>query len=136
MQKKSAEITLALQFISDWYVPYVPLDVEGETLMKAVKKAVKIVITGDQLTKQNADAAIELREKAKKEMDKLQGLLPAITDFHCSMNFTDLVFKELHSTSCNEAGILYQTNKSTEYLITKVPKYQKILHTIKSMSLI
>ena len=46
--------------IHDRYVPYVPTDVNGNVM----KPAVKIIITGDQLTKQNADAALRSVENA------------------------------------------------------------------------
>ena len=88
-------------------MPHIPIDVEGETIMKP---SVKIIITGDQLTKQNADAAIRLRKEEEVEGTRQTGRLTSsyIADFHCSRNFTDLVFKELYNTSSNEAGTSHQ----------------------------
>lgn len=104
-ERKSAEMIQALHYINDRYVPYFPVEVQGETIMKP---AVKIIVTGDQLTKQNADAAIRSRETARQEELKLNGLIPSIADWHCGMNFTDLMYKELYNTTSNEPGTMHQ----------------------------
>lgn len=34
-------------------------------------------------------------------MDKVEGLLSAIVDFHCAMNFTELIFRKYYKTMSN-----------------------------------
>lgn len=104
-ERKSSEMIQALQYINDRYVPYHSVEVQGETIRKP---AVKIIVTGDQLTKQNADAAIRSRDDARQDEVKLNGLITSIADWHCGMNFTDLVYKEMYNTTSNEPGTMHQ----------------------------
>ncbi|KAL7380136.1 hypothetical protein ABVT39_012435, partial [Epinephelus coioides] len=102
-----------LQHISERYVPYVPVETREGTKMKPT---VKFILAGDQLTKEKADTAVMSRKNVRKEEDNLDGLLPAIADFHYSMNFTDLIFKEFYNTTCSEPGTLYQLRNLLDHM--------------------
>ena len=105
MKKNIADMIKVLGYIHDRYVPYVPTDVNGNVM----KPAVKIIITGDQLTEQKADAALRSVENANTLHGRLNGIVTAIADFHCSMNFTDLILKEYYKTTSNaDMGTLHQ----------------------------
>lgn len=105
-EKSTADMIKILGYIDDRYVPYVPVEEDGEIIMK---QAVKIIIAGDQLTKQNSDAALRSVENANTLHGQQSGIVPAIADFHCSMNFTDLILKEYYkTTSSADMGTLHQ----------------------------
>lgn len=65
-------------------------------------------MSGDELTKQNSDKAIQDMENITLHGWQA-GIITAVADFHCSMNFTDLIYKQFYNTFSNsETGTLFQ----------------------------
>ncbi|KAK7146340.1 hypothetical protein R3I93_013931 [Phoxinus phoxinus] len=95
-EKVSADMVKAVQYINQRYVPYTSDLENGNNISKPV---VNVILAGDQLTKHNADAAIRAKANEDSSFERLEGLVLVIADFHCSMNFNDVIFKRFYSPS-------------------------------------
>ena len=106
-EMKSADMIKTMRYLNNKYVPYIDEEVRGETVLMPAEK---VIVTGDQLTKQNCDSALSAMGIGRKgAYDKAKGIVPAIADFHCSMNTNDVIFKKYYSTASNsEKGTLFQ----------------------------
>lgn len=71
-----------------------------------------MILAGDQLTKQNADAAIRAKANKETSSERMEGLVPVIADFHCSMNFNDVIFKRFYnpSSQCDSGSLFHLRN--------------------------
>lgn len=99
-EKKPAELLSALKHLNKSYVPTSPGDVS--------KPAVKVILTGDQLTKQNVDAVLLTMTNDKTPYEKLEGIKAAAADFHCVMNHNDVIQKEFYNPrSSNDLGTMF-----------------------------
>ena len=99
-EKQLNELGSALKHINERYVPTSPDDVSVP--------GVKVILTGDQLTKQNVDAVCQTMANDKTPYKKLEGIKPSAADFHCIMNHNDVIQKEFYNpNSASEIGTLY-----------------------------
>lgn len=105
-ERKTSELSQALKHIHDRYVPLEKIST-GES--QVVKPAVKMILTGDQLTKQNVDSVCRSLKNEEESNDRLDGLVASVADFHGSMNFIDLVYKKSYNTrSIGDIGTMHQ----------------------------
>ncbi|KAF4115024.1 hypothetical protein G5714_002513 [Onychostoma macrolepis] len=95
-EKVSADMVKAMQYINQRYIPYTSDLENGNDISKPV---VHVILAGDQLTKQNTDAAIRAKANEESSSERMERLVPAIADFHCSMNFNDVIFKRFYNPS-------------------------------------
>lgn len=49
--------------------------------------AVQVILTRDHLTEQNVDVVLRTMKNEDTSFDRHQGLVPAVTDFHCKNEF-------------------------------------------------
>ncbi|XP_077051742.1 uncharacterized protein LOC143701950 [Siphateles boraxobius] len=117
-EKVSADMVKAVQYINQRYVPYTSDLENGNNISKPV---VHVILAGDQLTKQNADAAIRAKANEDSSFERLEGLVPVIADFHCSMNFNDVIFKRFYSPSsqCDFGSFFHLRNVVHRTNVTK-----------------
>ncbi len=80
-----------------------------------------MILAGDHLTKQNADAAIRAKANEESSSERIEGLVPVIADFHCSMNFNDLIFKRFYnpSSQCDSGSLFHLRNVVHRTNVTK-----------------
>lgn len=117
-EKVSADMVKAMQYINQQYVPYTS-DVEnGNDISKPV---VHVILAGEHLTKQNPDAAIRAKANEESSSERMEGLVPVIADFHCSMNFNDLIFKRFYnpSSQCDSGSLFHFRNVVHRTNVTK-----------------
>lgn len=93
-------------------IPYTSDLENGNDISKPV---VHVILDGDQLTKQNADAAIGAKANEESSSERMEGLIPVIADFHCSMNFNDVIFKRFYnpSSQCDSGSLFTSEMLST-----------------------
>jgi hypothetical protein len=82
-----------IKLLNERYVPYSSIEVDGKIAQTLL---VKLTLTGDHLTKQNANAVIGHLKNAVEPMDKVEGLLPAVANFNCAIHFTNPVYREFY----------------------------------------
>lgn len=99
-------------------IPYTSDLENGNDISKPV---VHVILDGDQLTKQNADAAIGAKANEESSSERMEGLIPVIADFHCSMNFNDVIFKRFYnpSSQCDSGSLFHLRNVVHRTNVTK-----------------
>ena len=111
-EKKTTDMMKAMRYINEKYVPYVPVDKDGKTTLKP---AVRVIVTGDQMTKQNSDSALKDLDNSPTPYEKIIGVVNSIADFHCSMNFNDVIYREFYNVSSfSEVGTLFHLRNLTD----------------------
>ncbi|XP_051528311.1 uncharacterized protein LOC127425964 isoform X1 [Myxocyprinus asiaticus] len=117
-EKVSADMVKAMQYINQRYVPYTSDLDNGNYISKPV---VHVILAGDHLTKQNADAAIRAKANEDTSFERLEGLVPVIVDFHCSTNFNDVIFKRFYNScsQCDSGSLFHLRNVVHRTNVTK-----------------
>ena len=92
-----AEMMDILKYVRNNYVPY-----------KDGQPVFNVQFTGDQLTAERSRSALASLADSSSSFDRVEGLVTHAEDFHCSMNFVDLIFKRYfqEGAGCNDPGTL------------------------------
>ncbi|XP_068693691.1 uncharacterized protein [Montipora foliosa] len=98
-ENKSEEM---LQILQHCHAEYVPLDPESSILHK-------INLGGDHLTVERATSAVNAVADSDEAHERLEGIILKHEEFHCEMNFLQMVFDYLYKeNSAGDLGTLYQ----------------------------
>ena len=99
MQLKNEAYLVDMADIMDSFNQYVPseesitnLNLNGVEYTYDNSKLMQILFFGDQLTVARARGAATLREPQKKCLDRLEGFVPAIADWHARMCLLQVCF--------------------------------------------
>ena len=104
-EKKTEDMISTIKYIHEKYVPYVASEKYGETILKPIR----VTIAGDQLTKQNSDKAIRAINNSNTKKNRQDGIITTVADFHCSMNFNDVIYKLFYNpSSSTDIGTMFQ----------------------------
>jgi len=100
VQLKNEAYLVDMGQIMDSFNQYVPLEesiqtleVNGTEYTYDGSKLMQILLFGDQLTVARARGASTLREPQKKCLDRLEGFVPTIADWHARMCLVQVCFK-------------------------------------------
>ena len=95
-ENKQTDMIEILKYVQR-YIPYAS---EGPV--------VRLQLTGDLLTAERERAALRSLVDSSEATDRIEGILPHAEDFHCSMNFLDLIFSKFYkyNSGHNDSGTL------------------------------
>ncbi|XP_065912891.1 uncharacterized protein [Dysidea avara] len=97
---------------------------EGEELVHRGYNFHQIACTGDQLTVARQRTAKAVRHHSEDELDRLEGLVPSVEDWHTKQLLVKVIWKWLYSKqSSTEIGTLYQLKNTINR--TNVPSDPK-----------
>ena len=93
--------------------PYIPAQISADVVTVNGKdhvydstKLMKILFFGDQLTAARARGAAILREPQKQKLDRLEGFIPAIADWHARMCLLQVcMLKKFSKLFCRLFGV-------------------------------
>ena len=87
-ENKQTDMIEILKYVQRLYVPY-----------SSHSPAAYVQFSGDQLTAERSRNALKSLVDSSAAADRVEGIIPHAEDFHCSMNFLDLIFKKFYSNS-------------------------------------
>ena len=95
-ENKQTDMIEILKYVQR-YIPYAS---EGPV--------VRLQLTGDLLTAERERAALRSLVDSSEATDRIEGILPHAEEFHCSMNFLDLIFSKFYkyNSGHNDSGTL------------------------------
>lgn len=107
-ENKQQDMVEILCHVNSTYVPYkYTEDVDHGS--QPLEPLVCLQFGGDQLTAERARNSKKSVINGHQAYQRLDALLPHAEDFHCSMNFVNLVYKKFYNTnSSSDVGTMYQ----------------------------
>ena len=95
-ENKQQDMVEILQYIHNKYLPSEVLDHDASARAKLLAR---MQFGGDQLTAERSRNSQRAVINGSLPYQRLEGLIPHAEDFHCMMNFFDLIYAKLYSSS-------------------------------------
>ncbi|XP_044174453.1 uncharacterized protein LOC114950684 [Acropora millepora] len=103
LEKNENNIPEMLEILQHCNEEYVPTNEDKSKILQTIQ------VGGDHLTIERAISAVNAVGDADNPYERLQGLVLKHEDFHCEMNFLQMLFDYLYkSESVGDLGTLYQ----------------------------
>ena len=113
-ENKQQDMVEILSHINNRYVPYQYKE-DDDHAFQPSEPIMHLQFGGDQLTAERARNSKKAVINGQKSHERLEALLPHAEDFHCMMNFVDLIYSKFyHTNSSSDVGTMYQLRNKVD----------------------